>query len=175
MTKSDANPTPHCPAATSRLDGCARRLGLRLLLWVLILAANILVIVVVQATSEQIWLADQTNSNRLRLVVVGAWIVGLVSVAVGCEWVRVRNLRRKRRAQRRPRPAPPSSDRPFADRLSQYLEEQPQPALGAESSADRSRMAFFLARSPGVRRGPKPPSVIRAILMRIRQLLRGHA
>ena len=73
------------------------------------------------------------------------------------------------RHRRDPQP-PPASERPFAERLTRYLDEEPTPARQANRGAARS---FFLALLPGPRRGPKSPSAIRAILLRIHALLRG--
>jgi hypothetical protein len=99
--------------------------------------------------------------------------VSLLVIAVYYQMVSTRKAQRRRRAPRTPRAAPPSSDRPYSDRLSQYLAEEPQPAIGANESWHRSPMAFFMAYLPGPRRGPKSPSTIRAILLRIQRLIRG--
>lgn len=75
----------------------------------------------------------------------------------------------KRRRSRVPRPAP-ASEQPFENRLAQYLDEQPTPAVRATLDSSRS---FLLKLLPGPRRGPKSASAIRAILLRIHTLLRG--
>jgi hypothetical protein len=77
----------------------------------------------------------------------------------------VQNSRRRRARQ----PAP-ASERAFAERLTQYLEEGPTPAKQATRGSARS---FFVALAPGPRQRPKSPSLIREILMRIHLLLRG--
>lgn len=65
----------------------------------------------------------------------------------------------------------PQTERPFSQRLGQFLGEAP--SAGPVESAPRSRMAFFLAMIPGRRHAPKPASYIRAVLWHIRRLLGG--
>jgi hypothetical protein len=75
------------------------------------------------------------------------------------------------RAQQDSTQPPVSSQHSFDERLGQYLEEGPRPAVGADASRKPS-MAFFLAFLPGPRYRPKSPSYIREILLRIHRLLR---
>jgi hypothetical protein len=63
----------------------------------------------------------------------------------------------------------PANERPFAERLTRYLDEDPTPARQAKFGSARS---FLLRFVPGPRNQPKPPSLIREILMRIHTLLR---
>jgi hypothetical protein len=77
----------------------------------------------------------------------------------------------ERRRHRRDRLPPRANERPFADRLSHYLEEGPAPAVRISRNPYRS---FFVMILPGPRRGRKPASLIREILMRIHTLLRGE-
>ncbi len=58
----------------------------------------------------------------------------------------------------------PASERPFANRLAHYLEEEPTPAVRTKLASSRS---FFMKLLPGPRRGPKSASAICAILLRI--------
>ena len=65
----------------------------------------------------------------------------------------------------------PQTQRPFSQRLGQFLGEER--STEPIEPAPRSRMAFFSAVVPGRRYRPKPASYIRGILWRIRRLLGG--